>query len=264
MSATTTVPAPGRITPRHVGIWGMQPGGADGSAALVAGIGVTSGDRIVDLAPGTGDAAIDATASNIYAWTGICPTDRDADYLRASVPGTVTVAQTGTPDATGLQTASATAVISEGLLFALTPEDQAAVVTEAARLLRPNGRLGLHELCVRETGMSGAATESARDALAGSACGGLHPRTESGWRELLAAAGLEVESVQHFPLVLAGRRDIMRRFGPRHGHAVWSRSGGAGGHARKVLASQQGRFSGIVIVARRPYVGALRGAPGLD
>ena len=264
MSATTTVPASGRITPRHVGIWGMQPGGADGSAKLIDALDITSGDRIVDLAPGTGDAAIDATESNIYAWTGVCQTGRDADFLRESVPGPVTVAQTGTPDATGLEDASATAVVSEGLLFALVPDDQGAVVAEAARLLRPNGRLGLHELCVRESGMSGAATDSARSALAAADCGGLHPRTESGWRELLASAGLEVESVQHVPLVLAGRLQIMRRFGPRQGHAVWSRSGGAGGRARRILAAQQGRISGIVIVARRPYFGALRGTPGTD
>jgi hypothetical protein len=261
MSASTTVAATGQVTPRRVGIWGVQPGGPEGSAALVAALAVVPGDRIVDLAPGTGDLGIDATEVNIYAWTGICPERGDAEYLRASVPSAVTVPYAGTPDATGLGDAVATAVVSEGLLAALTPDDQTAVVAEAVRLLRPNGRLGLHELCVRDTGLSATAREAACESLAGADCGALHPRTETGWRALLEDAGLAVVSLEHVALAMPGRREILRRFGPCRGHAVWSRCGGAGGSsARKVISAQRGRFTGIVIVARRPYVGRLRSA----
>jgi hypothetical protein len=42
-----------------------------------------------------------------------------------------------------------------------------------------------------------------------------------------------------------------------------ARGGGAPGkHAEKILASQLGRFTAIILIARRPYVGHLRGPAG--
>ena len=52
-------------------------------------------DRIVDLAPGTGEIGLRATEQNLYAWTGICRDEADADQLRADVPSPVTFAQLG-------------------------------------------------------------------------------------------------------------------------------------------------------------------------
>lgn len=261
MTSSTVVPGSGHVVPRHLGVWAMQPGGSDGSLALVDALGIRSGDRIIDLAPGTGDAGLEATEANIYSWTAICTGSGDAEFALDTVPSEVTCAQTGSPDATGLPGESATVVVSEGLLFALPPESQAAVVAEAARLLRPNGRLGIHELCVRDVGLSADATSGICDTLAEPANGALYPHTEAGWRALLAAAGLEVESVGHHPLELPARRDVVRRFGPRRGMGLWrhAHKDPTGSHAQKLLAKQRGRFSGVIIVARRPYVGALRG-----
>ncbi len=262
MNAITAASGPGHVVQRHLGVWAMQPGGPDGSLALVEALGIRSGDRIVELAPGTGDAGLEATETNVYSWTAICGGLGDAKFAVDMVPSGVTCAQTGSPDATGLPNESASVVVSEGLLFTLPPQSQAAVLAEAARLLRPNGRIGIHELCVRDVGLSAAATSDICDVLAEPANGALYPLTEAGWRALLSAAGLEVESVEHLPLELPARSDVMRRFGPRRGIAVWRRAheDPAGTSAKKLLAKQRGRFSGIVIVARRPYVGALRRA----
>ncbi len=262
MSASTAVSGSGGVVPRHLGVWAMQPGGPDGSLALVDALDIRSGDRIVDLAPGTGDAGLEATEANVYSWTAICGGSSDAEFAVDSVPSQVTCTQTGSPDATGLPDESATVVVSEGLLFTLPPDVQAAVVAEAVRLLRPNGRIGLHELCVRDVGLSADATSGISGTLADPANGALYPQTESGWRALLSAAGLEVESVAHYPLELPARREVMRRFGPRRGMGLWRRAhqDPTGNHAQKLLSTQRGRFSGVVIIARRPYVGALRRA----
>jgi len=250
---------------RHYGVWAMQPGGSDGSVALLDGLEVVAGDRIVDLAPGTGETGLRATEQNLYAWTGICRDADDAHRLRAAVPSAVTRAQLGAPDATGLDDESATVVISEGLLFGLPEDTKRAVIAEAARLLRPNGRLGLHELCVRDVGLSGESTGAVRARLAAPDNGGLFPLTEAEWRALLTDAGLRIESVEHEPFVLPGLRDLMRQLGPRKGMAALRRGKGGGApgkHAEQILAGQQGRFSAVIIIARRPYVGQLRGLAG--
>lgn len=235
--------------------------GSAGSDALIDALGVVSGDRIVDLAPGTGETGLRATEHNLYRWTGICR-DRDAaDQLWADVPSPVTVAQIGAPDATGLADESATAVISEGLLFALPDDAKRAVISEAVRLLRPNGRLGLHELCLRDVGLSDESTSAVRARLADPANGGLYPLTESEWRALLTQAGLRIESASQEPLVLPGAAAVLRQVGPRKGMALLRRTRGGGAptkHAEKILAAQQGRFGALVLVARRPYVGDLR------
>jgi SAM-dependent methyltransferase len=259
-SATSAWP-----TARHYGVWAMQPGGSDGSVALIDGLGLVAGDRIVDLAPGTGETGLRATEENLYAWTGICRDAAAADQLRAAVPSAVTRAQLGSPDATGLETASATVVVSEGLLFGLPDAAKQAVVAEAARLLRPNGRLGLHELCLRDVGLSGESTSAVRSRLAEPESGGLFPLTEAEWRALVTAVGLEIESVVHESLLLPGALAVIRHVGPRKGLALLGRARGGGApgkHAEEILASQQGRFSAIIIIARRPYVGHLRGPAG--
>jgi hypothetical protein len=262
MSSRTAEVGPGHVVQRHLGVWAMQPGGPDASLALVAALGIRTGDRIVDLAPGTGDAGLEATEANVYSWTAVYGASEEAGLAMEMVPSEVTCAQVGSPDATGLPSESATVVVSEGLLFTLPPESREAVVSEAVRLLRPNGRIGIHELCIRNVGLSDDATSGIRGTLAEPANGALFPLTEAGWRALLSAAGLEVESIEHLPLDLPGRRDVLRRFGPRRGMGVWRRAhqDPAGSRAQKLLAAQRGRFSGVVIVARRPYIGALRGA----
>jgi hypothetical protein len=250
---------------RNYGVWALQPGGSAGSVALIDALGLVTGDRIVDLAPGTGEIGLRATEENLYAWTGICRDRADADQLRADVPSPVTFAQLGAPEATGLADGSATAVISEGLLFALPDDAKHAVIAEAARLLRPNGRLGLHELCVRDVGLSGESTTAVRARLAAPENGGLVPLTESEWCALVTRAGLRVESVTQKPLVLPGAKDVLRQLGPRKGFALLGRTRGGGApakHAEKILASQRGRFGAVILVARRPYVGHLRGAAG--
>ncbi len=273
MSATDTPAAighesgPGAPPPwppaRQYGVWALQPGGSDGSAALIDALALVPGDRVVDLAPGTGEIGLLATEQNLYAWTGICRDQDDADQLRSAVMSPVTIAQRGAPAATGLPDEAATVVISEGLLFALAAEDKRAVVAEAARLLRPNGRLGLHELCVRDTGLSGDSTGAVRARLAAPENGGVHPLTEAKWRALVTDAGLRVEHVAQKPLLLPGAIAILRQFGPRKGMALLRLARGGGSpaaRAQKILAEQQGRFVAVILVARRPYVGRLRGA----
>jgi SAM-dependent methyltransferase len=250
-------------TARRFGVWALLPGGSAGSAALVDALSLTAGDRIVDLAPGTGETGLRATEENLYAWTGICRDQADADQLWAAVPSAVTIAQRGAPAATGLPDDSATAVISEGLLFALPDDDKRAVIREAVRLLRPNGRLGLHELCVRDVGLSGESTVEVRTRLAAPENGGLYPLTEAEWRTLVTEAGLRVEHLAQKPLVMPGAAEIMRQYGPRKGLALMRRGRGGGvpaKHAEKILARQQGRFAAVVLIARRPYVGRLRGS----
>lgn len=261
-----TIPAlPPWPAAREFGLWALQPGGSAGSAALVAALELVPGDRVVDLAPGTGETGLLATEHNLYGWTGICRDQDEAAALWAAVPSPVTIAQRGAPAATGLPDASATVVISEGLLFGLAPDAQAAVVAEAVRLLRPNGRLGIHELCLRGTGLSGESTEAVRAGLAAPENGGLHPLTEAEWCALLTRAGLRIEHVAQEPLALPGAAQVVRQYGPRRGLALLRRERGGGAaakHAHKILAAQQGRFGAAVVVARRPYVGHLRGGHG--
>jgi hypothetical protein len=249
------------VAPRRLGVWQMQPGGISGSTALIDALDVDAGDRIVDLAPGTGDTGLLATHENVYSWTGVCADAAEAEFVAGMVPSPVTHTQTGTPDRTGLPDECATVVISEGLLAGLAGDAQSAVVEEAARLLRPNGRFGLHELCLRATGLSEPVTAGIRSQLAEPANGSLNPLTEVEWCELLRGAGLDVESIDYEPVALPTSRAVIRHNGLRRGRQLLRRAGaeGAPGEAAgKMVAAQRGRFAGIVIVARRPYVGALR------
>lgn len=259
--------SPGWPLATRLGLGSVQPGGPAGSARLIAALELAPGDRVVDLAPGSGETGLRATTANLYSWTGICANADAVQELVRAVPGPVTVPQLGTPAATGLPDASASVVISEGLLFGIPDDRKAAVIHEAVRLLRPYGRIGLHELCLRDVGLSADSTAELRRRLADAGDAAAYPLTEAEWRALVTGAGLEIVSVAHVPMDLPGAREVVKRLGPRRGLPVLGRAasgetGAAVRRVRRILGSQSGRFSGIVVVARRPYIGRLRHAGG--
>jgi SAM-dependent methyltransferase len=241
----------------------IHPGGTMGSSLLLSGLRVQSGDRVVDLAPGSGETALLTTRENLHSWIGICRDDAEAERVVKAVPGPSVHTQIAAPDATGLPDASASVVMAEGLLFGIPDDRKAAVLRESARILRPEGRLGLHELCIRDVGLSHATTTSIREWMREPENGGMQPLTQAEWREYVASAGLEIVGFTQMELEIPRPRDFVRQLGLRRGLGVVLRASGETGavtrQSLKVLYRQRGRFSAVVIIARRPMVGALRG-----
>jgi hypothetical protein len=79
---------------------------------------------------------------------------------------------------------------------------KARIVGEAARLLRPGGRYGIHELCLVPDDVDESVGEAIRHDLSDEIHVGVRPLTAREWRELLVRSGLKVVAEAKAPMHL--------------------------------------------------------------
>lgn len=89
---------------------------------------------------------------------------------------------------------SATVVYGEAMLTMQGPEQKRGIVREAARLLNPDGRYGVHELCLTPDDLDDSIRHEIQRALTQSIHVGARPLTAKEWRTLLETEGFEVQT----------------------------------------------------------------------
>jgi SAM-dependent methyltransferase len=260
-----------------------RPGGPDMSEVLLDGLHLRQGDRIVEIWPGSGATTREILPMLPRSYRGIARDaacaerldhsmrkhpDLQALLMRARAEGEYTGFLPGRPDATGLPAESATAVFGECVLTPLTHDEKVAVVTEAARLLPPGGRLGLHELCLtprpgwNET-LDHELAGQVQDDLEAHAGPGLHPLALDQWRDVVEQGGLVVTATRvgeaEPPSITTllrdeGWRGLMRAAG--HGARDWTSVSRLRGLSYCMSHHTEG-LGAIVVIAERPLIGDL-------
>ena len=112
-------------------------------------------------------------------------------------------------DATGLPDARADVVYGEALLTLEPATAKVRTVAEVARLLRPGGRYGVHELLLTPDGLSESAKDEIGRELTSVLKVGARPLTETEWRRLLVDGGFVVSEVRAGPLLLLDPRTFL-------------------------------------------------------
>jgi hypothetical protein len=131
--------------------------------------------------------------------------DRDpaaASALQQQLGGPRRAFHAGSADATGLPDACATVVYGEAMLTMQTRDMKARIVREAARLLKPGGRYGIHELCLLPDDLDERLEADITQALSGSIHVGARPLRVSAWRALLEREGFTVAAERRAPMDL--------------------------------------------------------------
>lgn len=186
----------------------LRPGGAEMTRHLLADLAITTQDDVVELAPGRGHTArliLERQPASYYA------VDRDIEAEQSLAPLLVwpkgqfrraSVSRTGLPDL------CATVGMAEAVLTMHPLNIKENIVAELARLVRPGGRIGLHEVAYRLDDLDHTVecddveelrieTELTADFKVP-----FQALTMTDWESLLARHGFSLESVHRAPLRL--------------------------------------------------------------
>ena len=123
----------------------LRPGGRELTAQMLEAMNINETDDVVEFAPGLGQTARLTVAHKPHSYTAVELNEEAASRVRHNVNYAnmrvvaADAAQTGLPDA------CATKVYGEAMLTMQSDRVKAEIVSEAARLLRPGGRLVLRD-----------------------------------------------------------------------------------------------------------------------
>lgn len=239
----------------------LRPGGIEMTRRLLEQAGLPGSD-VVELAPGLGRTATEILAHQPRSYLGA---EKDADAARSverivgERGGAVRVADAAE---TGLPAGSADVVIGEAMLSMQSEAAKNAIIAEAARVLRPGGRYGIHELALTPNSIDEQVKSGIQQALATSIRVNARPLTVAEWMQLLAEHELVVDAVSTAPMALLEPRRLLADEGFL-GALRFAKNLVRHRDARRRVLSMRRTFrqhrkhlAGVAIVAHKPGGGA--------
>lgn len=205
-----TAKIPGHWLLARMGKRVLRPGGVALTHRMLDALAIGADDDVVEFAPGLGMTARETLKRTPTSYTAI---ERDrvaAEIVRKYLQGADQKCVVGSANATGLPSQCASVVYGEAMLTMQPVAEKRRIVGEAARLLKPGGRYGIHEIALVPDDIA----ESIRSDLGRDLSGSIHhttiPLTESGWCELLSSQGLEIVERAVVPMGLLNPRQLIR------------------------------------------------------
>jgi hypothetical protein len=193
---------PGHWVLAQMGKRVLRPGGLQLTRWLLDELAVSPCDAVVEFAPGLGVTARMTLAHQPASYTAIERDRKAAEVVQRYLNGPRQHCVVGSAEHTVLRDQSASVVYGEAMLSMQPAAARQRIVAEAARLLVPGGRYGIHELCLVPDDLD----EATRQAIAGDLSGEIHvgirPLTAGQWRQLLQAAGMTVVAQSVAPMHL--------------------------------------------------------------
>ena len=201
---------PGHWLLAQMGKRALRPGGLELTGQMLAALEIGSSDDVVEFAPGLGLTARATLARNPATYTGVERDEAAARQVRRYLEGAGRQCLAGRAESTGLPDQSATAVYGEAMLTMQTPPQKDRIVQEAARLLRPGGRYGIHELCLQPDELEDDRKSEISAALSEAIHVGARPLTPQEWTALLEEHGFAVQARFTAPMHLLEPRRFVK------------------------------------------------------
>lgn len=180
----------------------LRPGGMGLTRAMLEMLGVDTTDEVVEFAPGTGDTAKIVLSHQPASYTAI---ERDQDlveYVSNYLDGATQTCLLGRAEDTGLPDSSCSVVYGEAMMNMMPNDTKQLVIEESARILKPGGRYGFHEVYLKPDNIDDAKRNEIAQALRSATKVEVTPFTISEWQEALEKAGFKVREYQTAPFHL--------------------------------------------------------------
>lgn len=190
----------------------LRPGGLEMTEALLEHARPLPGETVVEFGPGVGRTARLLLGTSPARYIGVDPNPEGAPALRkvlADFPHVSTRVVTADAKSTGLPDESADVVIGEAMLTMMNPRDKAAIVAEAARILKPGGRYVVHEMGLAPENIDPDTAAELQKEISRTVKVGARPLTMDQWRALLTDAGFSIRFAHQNPMNLLEPRRIL-------------------------------------------------------
>lgn len=188
----------------------LRPGGIELTREMLGALAISSSDDVVEFAPGLGATAKLVLERDPASYVAVERDQAAARRVEGFLSGPKQRCMVGTAQSTALPSASASVVYGEAMLTMQPQATKDQIVSEAARLLRRQGRYGIHELAL----VPGDLPEQLRAEISAAFGRTIHhlvqPLTASGWRETLQRHGMQVQTVRTAPMHLLEPRRVIR------------------------------------------------------
>jgi hypothetical protein len=188
----------------------LRPGGLELTQRLLGELAISPSDDVVEFAPGLGVTARLALARKPRSYVAVERDSVAAATVDRFLSGTLQRCVVGTAEETGLPDQSATVVYGEAMLSMQPATTKLRIVREAARLLRPAGRYGIHELCIVPDNIDESIRNSIQREMSDEIHVGVRPLTQAELRDLLQAAGLTIIAMHMAPMHLLEPRRLIQ------------------------------------------------------
>ena len=188
----------------------LRPGGLELTKRLLSDLAVTENDDVVEFAPGLGITARITLAHQPKSYIAVEREPAAAATVATYLVGSNQRCILGTAEKTGLPDATASVVYGEAMLSMQTASAKANIIAEAARLLRPGGRYGIHELCLVPDDIDESIRSAIQHEMSGDIHVGVRPLTGNEWCGLLMAAGLKITATNIAPMHLLEPARLVR------------------------------------------------------
>ena len=186
---------PGHWVLARLGKRVLRPGGMELTRRMLKALRVSPQDDVVEFAPGMGITAQLTLQASPASYTAVERDEDAAKIVRGYLKGDKQKCVVGSATDTALPAESATVVYGEAMLTMQPAETKRKIIREANRLLKKNGRYGIHEMCLLAEDLSDETRKETERDLTGVVHHGVRPLTLTEWRSLLESEGLTIQSV---------------------------------------------------------------------
>lgn len=188
----------------------LRPGGLELTHIMINNLKISSTDDVVEFAPGLGITAALTCSKNPKSYTAVDINAEAAEIVRKRLNNEHVKVVVASASETTLPDAYATKVYGEAMLSMQNDKNKKEIIKEAARILKPGGYYGIHELGLYPDNVDDSVKKEIFRDISEAIQVQARPLTVKEWTDILEQEGFKVLTVASNPMHLVRPKRVIQ------------------------------------------------------